>query len=115
MSRILDSGPHTVTVYPEETTTDSYGNALRRPSRVGVTVTGCQVTPLSSARGAFSSYDLGEGQQVDRYWQIRARNAPIGDWSRVEWNGLRLVPLGSPLKHSIGGVEHVACSLQEER
>lgn len=115
MSRILDSGPHTVVVFPEETTTDSYGNTVRRPSTVGVTVTGCQVTPLSSSRGAFSSYDLAEGQQVDQYWQIRARNAPLGNWSRIEWNGLRLSPLGAPLHHTIRGVAHVACSLQEER
>lgn len=115
MSKILDYGPHTVVVFPEILGTDTYGNPVRYPAFEGVVVTGCQMTPLSSSRGAFSSYDLAEGQKVDQYWQIRARKAPLGNWSRVEWEGLKLSPLGAPLHHTIRGIAHVACSLREAR
>jgi hypothetical protein len=47
---ILDSGPHTVTCFPEETVIDSNGSPTKRPSSIGVTVTGCLMMPTSSRR-----------------------------------------------------------------
>jgi hypothetical protein len=49
VSLTLDAGPHTVTIYLEESVVDSYENRVKRPSTTGVTVSGCLVQPLSSS------------------------------------------------------------------
>lgn len=114
MSKILDRGPHTVTVYPEESITDSYGNTVKRPTAVGVVVSGCQMTPQMVSRGRTSDLGMREGQEVQATMQFRARTAPIGPWSRLEWQGRTYVPLAAPVETTIGGVRHVACTLQQE-
>lgn len=114
MSRILDRGPHTVTIYPEETVTDSYGNEVKRPAPQGVIVSGCQLTPQLITRGRSSDLGMRDGQEVQSTMQFRARTAPLGPWSRLEWQGRRFVPLAAPIENVIGGVRHVACTLQEE-
>lgn len=38
MSRLIDSGPDAILLYPEVETTDSDGNIVRRPSKVPITV-----------------------------------------------------------------------------
>lgn len=119
MSRLLDYGPHTVTIYVEETVTDSYGNVVRRPSTNGVVVTGCLVTPLSSSRGAFPALNVTQGQRVDQAFKFMARSAPLGWWSRVVWtHGGRtrnLTVLGGPLEHvASDGTRHISATLHEE-
>lgn len=115
-SRLIDRGPHTITVYPEEETTDSRGNVVRKPSAVGIVVKGCLVQPLASTRGAFAAVDVRQGQRVDAAYRVFARAAPIGWWSRVEWNGKKLVPLGGPLEYvASDGSRHISCTLKEER
>ena len=47
---LLDSGPDTVMVFPEESFTDSYGNVQRRPAQTGVTVAGCHVQPMAATQ-----------------------------------------------------------------
>lgn len=117
---LIDNGPHTVRVYPEERTTDSRGNAVRRPSLVPMVVTGCIIQPISSTRGAFPAIDVRQGQRVDAAYRLLTRKAPLGWWSRVEWdtpNGtLVMTVLGGPLMHvSSDGTTHVSATLQEER
>lgn len=115
MSSIIDFGPHTVKIWVEETVTDSYGNPVKRPSETAVTVTGCTVTPLTSSRGAFVALDASAGQRVNQSWRFVARTAPLGWWSRVEWNGRRMQLLGGPLVHTASdGSQHVFASLREE-
>jgi hypothetical protein len=119
VSRLLDHGPHTVTVYVEEEFTDSYGNVVRRPSETGAVVKGCLVTPLSSSRGAFPALDVAQGQRVDQAFKFLARSAPLGWWSRVVWtHGGRtrnLAVLGGPLEHvASDGTRHISATLQEE-
>jgi hypothetical protein len=78
---LLDNGPHTVTVYPEETYTDSYGNVARRPSQTGVEVR-CVMSPHSNTR------DSMQAGTVDTTYKLIARTAPIGNASRVTWNSM---------------------------
>lgn len=114
MSRILDRGPHTVTIFPEESFVDSYGNTVKRPAAVGVVVSGCQLTPQLISRGRFSDLGMRDGQEVQSTVQFRAREAPLGPWARLEWQGHTYVPLSTPIENVIGGVRHVACTLQQE-
>lgn len=119
MSAILDNGPHTVTIFVEETVTDSYGNQIKRPSATGVVVKGCLVQPLSSSRGAFPALSVTQGQRVDTAFKLIARDAPLGWWSRVVWNdGFKthnLTVLGGPLRYvTSDGTAHIKATLHEE-
>lgn len=124
MSILIDTGPHTVTVYMEEEVTDSRGNKVRRPVDVGVVVTGCLMLPVSSSRGAFPAIDVSQGQRVDATWRFIARVAPLGWWSRLDWTRsggaptdlLRLTVLGGPLVHGASdATRHISATMQEER
>ena len=116
MSILLDLGPHTVVVYPEETVIDSRGNTVKRPAATGVTITGCLMMPLASTRGAFAAIDVKQGQRVDAAWRLFARNAPIGWWSRVEFEGKTMSLLGGPLTYTASdGTHHISATLMEER
>ena len=114
---LVANGPHTVKIWIEEEATDSYGNAVRRPRPDSpVTVTGCLVHPISSTRGAFPAIDLRQGQRVDAAWRLLVRDAPLGWWSRVEFNGITMTVLGGPLKYTAStATQHISCTLIEER
>lgn len=117
---LLNHGPHTVRVFPEETVKDSRGNVVRRPSEIPVIVTGCVISPIASTRGAFPAIDVKQGQRVDAAYRLMARQAPLGWWSRVEWDTpagtVRMTVLGGPLvSRSSDGTTHVSATLREER
>ena len=116
---LLDHGPHSVTVYPEETVTDSYGNPVRRPSDVGVVVVGCMMTPQQANRDATRLQTSTRGQRSDNTYRFRARSAPLGAWSRVVWHdGTRersFTVLEGPLLYDpSSATRHVAATLHEE-
>lgn len=116
MSFLLDHGPHTVKIWMEIEVTDSRGNTIRKPAPEPVTVTGCLVHPVASTRGAFPAIDVRQGQRVDAAWRLHARNAPLGWWSKVEFDGKVMTVLGGPLVYSASGATgHVSCTLVEER
>lgn len=116
MSILIDHGPHTVKIWVEEVVTDSYGNEVRRPAAEPVIVTGCLVHPIASTRGAFPAIDVKQGQRVDAAWRFHARKAPLGWWSRVEWEGKVMTVLGGPLVHSVTPEsQHISATLVEER
>lgn len=117
MSTLLDRGPHTIKVWIEEEVVDSRGNAVRRPRADSpVTVTGCLMHPVSSTRGAFPAIDVRQGQRVDAAWRLHARNAPVGWWSKVEFEGKIMTPLGGPLNYTASSAtRHISCTLVEER
>jgi hypothetical protein len=75
---LLDAGPHQVLVYPEVQTLDSRGNPVKRPADVGVVITGCTVTPVVGGRDR-------DAEHVRADYQLLARDAPIGPWSRIEF------------------------------
>lgn len=114
---LLDHGPHTVKIYIEEEATDSRGNAIRRPRADSpVEVTGCLVHPVASTRGAFPAIDVRQGQRVDAAWRLHARDAPLGWWAKVEFEGKILTVLGGPLNFDASdATHHISCTLVEER
>lgn len=117
---LIDNGPHTVRVYPEVVGEDSRGNIVRRPSATPVVVTGCLMAPVASTRGAFPAIDVKQGQRIDAAYRLMARTAPLGWWSRVEWDTpagtIRMTVLGGPLLHQASdGTTHVSATLHEER
>jgi hypothetical protein len=120
MSTTIDVGPHTVTIYLEERVTDSYGNAIKRPSTTGVVIRGCIVQPLSSSRGAFPALSVTQGQRVDNAYRFQARSAPLGWWSRVVWHhpdgrDRNMTVLGGPLLYEASpATRHVSATLHEE-
>jgi hypothetical protein len=77
---ILDSPPHVATIFVEETVSDTYSNVIKRPSTTGVEVA-CLITPQSSRR------DTSRDSRTHDTFPFIARDAPIGTWSRVQWNG----------------------------
>jgi len=116
MSTLLDHGPHTVKIWVEEEVTDSRGNIIRKPAADPVTVTGCTMHPVSSTRGAFPAIDVRQGQRVDAAWRLHVRDAPLGWWSRIEFDGKVMTPLGGPLVYTASnGTRHISCTLIEER
>jgi hypothetical protein len=111
---LLDAGPETATVYPEETYTDSRGDVRTRPATEGVTVS-CWMQPMSTLR-LFPSVDATQQQRVYATWRFIARDAPLGVWSRVEWRGISLsVRSGPEPRRYTGATGHVTALLQEER
>ena len=120
---LLDKGPHTVRVYLEEVSTDWRGNVIRRPKADSpVTVTGCWMQPIASTRGAFAALKVNEGQDVSVAFKLIARRAPVGWWSRVEWDDpitgttRRFAVLGGPLERAhTAATRHISVTLTEER
>jgi hypothetical protein len=111
---LLD-GRETVTVYVEESFRDSYGDTQIRPALVGVEVSGVLMQPMSTLR-MFPSLDPTQQQRIYSTWRLIARDAPLGVWSRVEWNGMSFaVRSGPEYRHYSGATSHVTALLQEER
>lgn len=120
---LLDTGPHTVRVYLEEESTDFRGNKVYRPRADSpVTVSRCWMQPVASTRGAFAALRVNEGQDVSVAFKLIARSAPVGWWSRVEWDDpgtgttRRFSVLGGPLvRNFTGATRHISVTLTEER
>ena len=116
-----DDGPHTVTIFLEEETTDWRGNKVRQPSETPVVVTGCWMQPVASTRGAFAARTVQGGQDVSVAYKFLARKAPLGWWARVEWvdedgNLRKFATLGGPLvRTNSPATRHISCTLQELR
>jgi hypothetical protein len=111
---LLDNGPDTVQVFPEETVVDGRGNPVSQPKATGpVTVAGVFMQPVTSQRAL---RDLDEGQRLDVDYRLIGRSVPAGPWSAVTWQGRRFVPTGAPLGRDFSpGTGHVTVYLREER
>lgn len=86
---LLRRGNETVTVYPEETVTDSDGNKFTRAGSVGVVVR-ASVQPISSTENT----DDGAFNTTSRYRLRLAGRWPTGGGifgaqAQVEWRGKR--------------------------
>lgn len=111
---LLD-GSETVTVYVEETYTDTYGAERKRPAETGVEVSGVVMQPMSTLR-LFPSLDVTQQQRVYATWRLMARDAPLGVWARVEWRGIKMaVRSGPEYRPYSSDTSHVSALLQEER
>lgn len=118
------NGPHTVTIFVEEETTDFQGNPVKQPSATGVVVSGCWMQPLASTRGAFAArkVDLGQDVSVAFKFLCSPANAPLGWWSRIEWDDpitqthRKFAVLGGPMPRAFSAAtDHLSCTLQELR
>jgi hypothetical protein len=111
---LLDVAPETVTVYPEESYVDSAGDTRTRAASAGVQVR-AWMQPMSASR-LFPSLDPTQQQRVYATWRLIARDAPLGVWSRVEWQGRTfLVRSGPEERRYSGATGHVTALVQEER
>lgn len=90
--------------------TDHHGNVVLKPSSVGVSVRGCLMQPLDA------KVDVSEGQRVRVLYRLIARSAPVGAWSRVEWNGRKFTVVEQPTTERFtAATTHVTAILIEER
>lgn len=89
---LLDNGPDVLTVYPEVETTDAYGNVVRVPSTVPVTVRG-RVQPASSDELTAL------GLVTETVVRFISRSFPGGPWARVEFDGREWDVVGEPRVH----------------
>jgi hypothetical protein len=104
----LYNPPHIATVYAEESAIDSYGNSIKRASSTGVVVR-CAITPSSSSR------DTNQGGPIDATYRFIARSAPIGSWSRVEWNNITFTVDSVKYFDLTPESTHVEAVLRQER
>lgn len=98
-SRLLDKGSETLTVYLEETVTDSMGNRVKRPSGTGLTIR------VTSSEDRSSDAEL-PGQVSNKVIRIMARQVPIGSWSRVVFDGEEW-DLASPPRFTKGATKRL--------
>lgn len=94
---LLDTANETVTVYPEEVTTDRDGNTVTRPSATGIE-TRARVWPL----GTPTEDQDGGFNTRSRYGLRFPRSFPValGAQSQIEWNGKRYAVIGDPVVHN---------------
>lgn len=96
---LLNRGTETVTVYPEEVTTDSDGNPRTRASSVGV-VCRAAVQPINTVSGNSESQD--GGFQTTGKYRLRLIGYPelLGAQSAIVWQGRRYAIDGEPKIYS---------------
>jgi len=111
---LLAAPMESVTVYPEESYTDSHGDVRTRPSATGVEVAGW-MQPMS-ATALFPSLDATQQQRIYSTYRFIGRDAPLGVWARVEWADRSFLVRSGPedrrYSHTTG---HITAVLQEER
>ncbi|MGW3569071.1 phage head completion protein [Streptomyces sp. NPDC000941] len=90
---LLDNGNETITVYPQERTTDDRGNQVWRPSTTPVWVR-CRVQPVDADEPTVA------GQTTVTTYRVIARDAPLGPWARVEWDGRTWDVVGEPRRYN---------------
>jgi hypothetical protein len=111
---LLDAPMEAVTVFPEETYTDSRGDVRTRPSATGVEVQGW-MQPMSATH-LFPSLDATQQQRIYATWRFIGRDAPLGVWSRVEWDGRSFLVRSGPEERRYSSTTgHITAVLQEER
>lgn len=94
---LLNRGTETVTVFPEETVTDSDGNLITRAGSIGILVK-ASVQPISSTEKA-------DGRTESRYRLRLAGGFPtgggiLGSRAAVEWRGKRYAIEGEAQLHT---------------
>lgn len=102
----LDRGPHTVTVYVEEESTDSYGNIILVPSATGVTVRGW-AQPSTS----YETAQLGQ-DAVTTVYRFLSRTFPGGPFATVTFDGRSWEVLGEPRFRDYGTGRHYTTYLK---
>ena len=88
---LIDRGTEVVTLFPEETVTDSDGNTMTRPSAVGM-VARAVVQPMTSTE------DASVGLETTSKNRLCLVGYPgvLGAQSQVDWQGKRYTIDGEP-------------------
>ncbi|MGV0906981.1 hypothetical protein [Mycobacterium novum] len=101
---LLDRSNETVTVYPEEVTTDSDGNTFARPSATGIETRAWISPKLQSGTSARRAEQQVDGvvftEQVYQLRFPRSWSLVLGAQSQIEWNGKRWSVFGNPVSHN---------------
>lgn len=95
---ILDRGNADIIVYPQELTTDSFGNPRWAPSETGVQIR-AMVWAIATAEAALLSRETGEAYRVR---PVRGEPVPVGPWATVEWDGREWDVHGETVSHERG-------------
>jgi hypothetical protein len=104
---ILESPPHTIILFVEETVTDSYGNPLRRPSSTSVEVR-CLVMPVASQVRERAD------QRPPRRYKVLVRDAPLTLFSRVIVNNVSHSVESVIGRHDSPTTRHIEAVIREE-
>lgn len=85
---ILDSGPHTIVVYPAVVEDDGYGGT--QPGVGDPIEVRAYCSPLAAEA------DSSDGYGTQQRFQVIARHLPSGPWARVDWGGEQYVMVEPP-------------------
>ncbi|OLT27792.1 hypothetical protein BJF83_17320 [Nocardiopsis sp. CNR-923] len=103
---LLDWGPEEVDVYPQVDGTDPDGNPVRGPSDTPTKVY-ARVQPVTSTDV------IAAGQQTTTRYRMITRDAPVGAWARVVWDGRDWDVEGEPLwRNGSSRTRHVTAILR---
>lgn len=106
---LLDSPPHTIEVFPQESLVDSYGNAIDRPSMQSVIVR-CFV---SRPRSTIDNEQV--GRRMTNTYHVIGRTAPIGPWSRVIYSNESYSVENLQFNNASEGTSHFSCTIRREQ
>lgn len=109
MSLIHTDLRHEANVYPEITYEDSRGNTVKGPAAQPVTVR-CNFSPVKQRN------DLAEAQANRVEYKFYAREAPLGIWSKVVWQGREFIVSSGPYQYDrTSTTSHIEATLNEVR
>jgi len=103
---LLDKGNITITVYPQEETTDADGNQLLRASTTGYEAQAVVQPARQSGTSARRAEQGNEGYETEEVYRVRFTRAhdrehdPLGMASEIEWNGERWHIVGWATEYS---------------
>lgn len=108
---LLDNPPHIARVYLSETITDSRGNEGVGRSSTSSVLVRCRMQPISAGRDPGTDRRIGDREA----YRFSARSAPLGTWSKVEWDGKVFHVESGPFRHDeTPAVTRVTCTLLRE-
>lgn len=96
---LLRRGTETVTVYPEQTVTDSDGNKLTRAGSVGVIVK-ASVQPLKSTENMDGGFNTESRYRLRLAGGWPTGGGILGSRAQVEWRGRRYSIEGDAQLHT---------------
>jgi hypothetical protein len=105
---VLETLPHTATVFIEETTTNSRGEEVKQPSSTSVEIQ-CLVMPI----GARPDGSIGQRHE-QTYRLVTRADAPITIHSRVVYSGINMIAVSTEQHVSSPTTAHMKYVLRVE-
>lgn len=100
---LLDRSNETVTVFPEEVTTDADGNTITRASATGIETRAWIAPQAQSGTSARRAETQETGFFTEQVYSLRFPRSwtlALGAQSQIEWNGVRWSVFGNPVSHN---------------